>query len=293
MGSDDIPSSRRKVLKSILGSATVLGVAGSAQAAPSDKAVEKKVGSNAQTTRLTEENALSRSEVEQEIQRLAEKYDDESVQNMLAEPVDTQSGKFGDDVVTTFGSGPSNTQNLDYLTSWNQDYEVHGGTPERLLLTTDHFLSVYKSNETDSQGRYHYFYWHWSQTETNSDYWHDETHLKFMRNKLNIRSTEEEVTKVSPSSVSDLNGRQKSVGATVGYGGATFGISGEVYVKDATFGPETGGVDKGPAGEFSVTLDANGTQGRQSLNATTVTRHERDRSGFYDCKWTTYCEGRQ
>ncbi len=293
MDRKDTISSRRNVIKSIAGSATILGVAGSAQAASSEKASEKKVGAKSKTTRLSDENALSRREVEDEIQRLAQKYGEESAKSIVAGPVDTQSGAFGDDVMTTSGSGPSNTQNLNYLKSWNQDYKVRGGTPERLLLTTDHFLSVYKSNEKDSQGRYHYFYWHWSQTETNSDYWHDETHLKFMRNKLNIRSTDEEVTDISPSSTSDLNGRQKSVGVTVGYGGAEFGISGEVYVKDATFGPETGGVDKGPAGEFSATLDANGTQGRQSLNATTVTRQARDRSGFYDCKWTTYCEGRQ
>ena len=292
MGKYNTQSSRRSVIKSIASSATALGIAGSAQAA-SDNAPAKKSGANSKTTRLTDENALSRSQVEQEIQRLAEKYDDESASGIVAGPVDTRSGKFGDDVVTTSGSGPSNTQNLNYLTSWNQDYEVHGGSPERLLLTTDHFLSVYKSNETDAQGRYHYFYWHWSQTETNKDYWHAETHLDWMRNRLNIRSTAEEVTDISPSSTSDLNGRQKSVGVTVGYGGATFGISGEVYIKDATFGPATGGVDKGPAGEFEVLLDANKTQGRQSLNATTVTRQSEDRSGFYDCKWTTECRGIQ
>ena len=292
MGKYNTQKSRRNVIKSIAGSATVLGAGGSASAA-SDDARAEKTGENSNTIRLTDENALSRSQVEQEIQRLAEKYDDESARGIVAGPVDTSTGKFGDDVVTTSASGPSNTQNLNYLTTWNQAYEVHGGSPSRLLLTTDHFLSVYKSNEKDAQGRYHYFYWHWSQTETNSDYWHAETHLEFMRNKLNIRSTEEEVTDISPASTSDLNGRQKSIGVTIGYGGATFGISGEVYVKDATFGPETGGVDLGPAGEFSATLDANSTQGRQSLNATTVTRHERNRSGFYDCKWTTYCKGRQ
>lgn len=292
MDKKDAESTRRNVIKSIVGSATVLGVAGSAQATPSDEASAKKVGAQSKTMRLSDENALSRSEVEGEIQRLSEKYDEESAKGIVAGPVDTQTGTFGDDMMTT-DSGPSNTQNLNYLNSWNQDYKVTGGTPERLLLTTDHFLSVYKSNETDAQGRYHYFYWHWSQTETNSDYWHADTHLEYMRNKLNIRSTSEEVTDISPSSTTDINGRQKDVGVTVGYGGAEFGISGEIYVKDATFGPETGGVDKGPAGEFSATLDANGTHGRQSLNATTVTRQARDRSGFYDCKWTTYCKGRQ
>ncbi|USZ68821.1 hypothetical protein NGM10_03575 [Halorussus salilacus] len=293
MGNDKLPSSRRNVIKSIVGSATLLGVAGSAQAAQSDTKSETKAGAASKTTRLTDENALSRSQVEKEVQRLSEKYGDEAAQNVLAGPVDTETGKFGEDVVSVSGSGPDNTTNLNYLKSWNQEYKVQGGTPERLLLTTDHFLSVYKSNDTDDQGRYRYFYWHWSQTETNSDYWHDETHLQFIRNRLNIRSNDEEVTKISPSSTSDLNGRQKSVGVTVGYGGAEFGISGEVYVKDATFGPETGGVEKGPAGEFSAYLDANNTQGRQSLNATTVTRHEADRSGFYDCKWTTECGGRQ
>jgi hypothetical protein len=278
-------------LKSIAGTATLLGTTGVAQA---QSAEEEKVGAQGNTVDLTEKTALSASEVKAEIQRLSDKYGSDSVQNIVPGHIDPLTGEFQEDVtLSTSGSGPDSTQNLNYLTSWNDDYKVYGGTPERLLLTTDHFISVYKSNETDSQGRYHYFYWMWSQTETNNDYWHAETHLKFMRNALNIRSTEEEVTNFSPTTTSDINGRQKEIGASVGYGGATFGINGTVYVKDATFGPETGEVDKGPAGEFSATLDANGTQGRQALNATVVTRHERDRSGFYDCKWRTYCEGRQ
>lgn len=282
---------RRTVLKSIAASGTILSITGSTKARST---TDDPAGSNGRAMRLSEETALSYTEVEREIRRLSEKYGRENVTNVVPGRVDTSTGSFETTTeISTTGSGPSNTTNLNYLTSWNDSYEVRGGTPERLLLTTDHFISVYKSNETDAQGRYHYFYWLWSQTETNKDWWHAETHLEFMRSYLNIRSNEEEVTNFSPTSTSDINGRQKHIGVTVGYAGAQFGIEGDVYVKDATFGPETGRVDKGPAGEFSATLDANQTQGRQALNATVVTRHERNRSGFYDCKWGTYCRGRQ
>lgn len=281
--------SRRTVIKSIGASGSVLGATGITQAQPSD---DNPVGSNGGTMRLSEENALSRREVEQEIRRLSKKYSKEKVTNVVPGLVNTRTGTFETSTeISTTSSGPNNTRNLNYLSSWNDSYEVWGGTPSRLLLTTDHFISVYKTTKTDAQGRYFYFYWLWSQTETNNDWWHAETDLQFMRSYLNIRSSEEEVTNFSPTSTSDINGRQKRIGVSIGYGGAEFGIKGDVYIKDATFGPETGRVDMGPAGEYSAVLDAHQTHGRQALNATVVTRHERNRSGFYDCKWGTYCRG--
>jgi hypothetical protein len=288
----------RRGSKAIAGIAVLTGTA-----AASDGNSNKRTGAHGETTHLTKENALSQRQLKQELETISKKHGTKVAANAVPGKINPKTGEFIDGNQTYQssssggggGGGPEDKENLNYIDTWDHEYKVYGGSPERHLLTTNHFLSMYQSNDTDSEGRYRYFYWHWSQAETNEDYWHDETHLEYIRNYLNIETYSKEVTNFSPASTSDLNGREKDIGVTVGYGGASFGISGSVYVKDATFGPETKRVEKGGAGEFSAGLDANGTQGRQSLNATTVTRTRKDRDAIREnnVEWKTYCEGRQ
>jgi|GEM_PF-2536207 len=278
--------SRRAAVKTLAAGTLTLGGSGVVQA--QERGDETETVAEGQSMALSEENALSQRELTEKVGDISQQYGADVAMSTVPGKVDPTTGEVNDEVSTE--SAPSNLTNLNYLNTWSHEDKLKGGLNNHLLLTTDHFLSVYRSSESDSQNRWHYFYWHWSQTETNNDYWHPQSKLGIMRNTLNIHDDEEEVTSFSPKRTVDLNGRQKDIGVSVGYGGASFGMSGSVYVKDGSFGPETGGVDPGPSGKFSALLDANRTTGRQSLNATTVTREPTWRTDFADCRWEIYCK---
>jgi hypothetical protein len=223
----------------------------------------------------------------------------EAAKRILAQPVDPETGEFGDDVtlttddVTTMGSKPNNTENMGTVATWNQSYKVYGGWPERLMLTTDHALTVYRSKETDPDGRYLYFYWQWSQATTNDDYWHDMAHLEAIESEVNIKTYHEMVTNFSPSTTSDINGQWVRVGVSAEYSGTSFGVQGDVYVKDGTFGPKTGYVTVGRSGKYRALYDAAYIKGTHSLNATTATRTTDYKTLLPEVEWTTKCKAKE
>lgn len=249
------PLSRRTVLKSIGSSGLILGATGIASS--KTKRDENNTVSEGNSIKLDEVGFISKNEFENQIQDMAS--------TGSRSDLNTQS-------ISTTSQTPE-TSDLDFVAAWNDSYTVNAIAGWK-VADTSHSLVCYRSNQTDSSGRYLYFFWHWSQAESNDDYWHPEGEIKLIESGLDSNTDAQELTDFSPNSVSTVNGQYVTAGLTLGISGATVGVTGEVWVEDGSFGPKTDGVVMGESGKHYTELDLNNLTGAHTLNATTVIRSE-------------------
>lgn len=241
---------RRSVLKksAILASATGFGSVGSAVAEsgePDENGRERtpeNTGSASSQVELSMDNAMSRQEFDQYKSEMARKYGDEVVSQM-------DPGAAGDEVSTN--QAAVDTQNLTWEASWNDEFDVEAGIGK--LLETDHALTLYSGDETDNNGRRLYFFWQWSQSNAIDASYRTQTDT--LRNHVSLTDSSDKLTDFDPATPQDVNGKWVDVGLSVGYGGITMGLNGQTYVKNGTVKPETGKVDTGSGGQYSVIFE--------------------------------------
>lgn len=100
-------------------------------------------------------------------------------------------------------------------------------------------MTLYEAKETDAKGQDVYFFWHWSQSEGTSAWWHAKGATTFMRNRLDVKDSDRNVTHWQSSSAHDVNGKYVKTGAIVGVDDIEAGLVGETWVNQSEIGPET------------------------------------------------------
>jgi len=192
-------------------------------------------------------------------------------------------------------STPSNTTNLAYVGDARQKYDVHADGIEIKLLDTTHQLLHYRGQEQTSEGRHLNFLWSWDFADTVNPTGFDKSFCKEIQTHLQVGSSDEVLTSMSPSTVSHVNGSYVRTGASVTIGNYGMGLDSEVYVKQGIIGPIGDKVDFGSAGEGATekVLDGQGEKQRQTHTTTWVVRtpEKLDDISDLDYNWSTYCYG--
>lgn len=257
MNGDDIDDNRysinrRKILKHTgtgLFASSLFSSAAAATGARANQSNNKQTGAGkGSSMTLTKSNSMSRSEFDDYVQRMHQKYGD------MAAGI-TPRNLSHDSNISPQQQAP-NTTNLTYERAWNDEFNISVGCCGT-IAKTDHALTLYSGQKTDNNGRTIYILWQWSQSKASGGL--NEGRTDTVRNHVNFTSNDIKLAGFDPDSPRDVNGRTYNIGLTVGYGGVTMGINGSTYLKSGVIKPETGKVDTGSSGQYSVLFE--GCQG--------------------------------
>ena len=250
---------RRAFLKAAGASMGAIALPGVASAASENEEEEEiEAASGGEELSLGGENAMSPEELEKFAKDMSDKYEEVQVQDVAPHVTDG---------ITPFGTTPSLT-NIGTVGAWNSDYNIK--TPYGLTYTkVENAATLYRSNESDGNGKWHYFVWLWSKAEPQSKptggYWP----YTWIRSDFSATGGAY-VDRFSPSNRVDKHEKPISIGVSYGLpgNGPSVGISGSTEISEGYIVADD--VDQGNNGEVGFKFRASGSFCRDvnTLNGT-------------------------
>jgi hypothetical protein len=219
---------------------------------------------------------LSKSEYESYLDRMYEKYGDQSVWG-------PRSDDDGD--MSTQDTTPGHTENLTYVNAWTSHLEAtdNDGT---VIVESDNQVALYKSDVQDEYGRDHYFYWHWTSGQSR-DYATFTGNLWNMWNRVSLGSYYDMLA-YDPDGDLTRNGNTYTVSLSAEYKGVGVGIEGDFTLNQDKVRPHPNYTQVGDNGVYAVQWIGD-YEGTQSFNGTCEERRPGGSSRDFD--WKVYLKG--
>lgn len=149
--------------------------------------------------------------------------------------------------------GPD-TSNLTFIDAANAGGDINSGQTGIKLGETDHNIRLFRGDETDADGQYIYYLYHWSLADPRDDFWVTAS-VDDMHNHADMRSSLVKVSDFTPDNDLTEEGQEYDLNLGVNYGGVNMGVSTTLEHGGGIIGPQTGNVQVGSQGEFSVMFE--------------------------------------
>ncbi|RBI59460.1 hypothetical protein DMJ13_22900 [halophilic archaeon] len=218
---------------------------------------------------LSKKNSMSDRDIRQAQRRIEQKYGQLAAYNTFPE--------FSEKNIGTEDVQAAN-QNVTRERSWEMHYNVYSDQTGVKLADTDHFLNLYKANNTDANGNVVYFFESLNYSD-DVDSWYNSS-TRYMDNYVNLTTSKDDLHRIRPNQTVYVGGGgsthfELSVGpATVG---TTFSSNG------GQLSPDGNRLSFGPNGEFAAELTGN-IQGTASMS---TLMDVRSTTGYWSRNWKT------
>ncbi|WP_152419140.1 hypothetical protein [Natrinema gari] len=183
---------------------------------------EKYRGSNGHVMEVTPENSMSDKEVSEAIDEISEKHGERAALATFPDRAPSRLNKDNQTVSTMMGDGGL-TEGVTRVDSWDHSYVVENSINQN-ISETNHFITLFKTDETDSDGNTVYLWRGYNYSDAKNDL-AGKYATKSMTAKVQFRDDNMEFVQYEPDTKEEFGSSGDSISLNLGFAeiGSDFG----------------------------------------------------------------------